>query len=124
MRDAGQEFLLFSLRVSRLLLPVSGGDEEARTPGPLRARQVLSQLSYTPTLINLRFRFKGRFHKRNLSLFILKSYILDLVRSYHSLNCEIRDFYFVAFDLRRNQRFRLGHKNKHSTESQVSLERR
>ena len=28
-----------------------GGDEEDRTPDPLRARQVLSQLSYTPTFI-------------------------------------------------------------------------
>jgi hypothetical protein len=28
----------------------SGGDEEDRTPDPLRARQVLSQLSYTPIL--------------------------------------------------------------------------
>ena len=28
----------------------NGGDEEDRTPDPLRARQVLSQLSYTPTL--------------------------------------------------------------------------
>ena len=27
-----------------------GGDEEDRTPDPLRARQVLSQLSYTPKL--------------------------------------------------------------------------
>ena len=27
---------------------MSGGDEEDRTPDPLRARQVLSQLSYTP----------------------------------------------------------------------------
>ena len=26
----------------------SGGDEEDRTPDPLRARQALSQLSYTP----------------------------------------------------------------------------
>ena len=26
----------------------AGGDEEVRTPDPLRARQVLSQLSYTP----------------------------------------------------------------------------
>ena len=26
----------------------AGGDEEDRTPDPLRARQVLSQLSYTP----------------------------------------------------------------------------
>ena len=29
--------------------PVFGGDEENRTPDPLLARQVLSQLSYTPT---------------------------------------------------------------------------
>ena len=29
----------------------SGGDEEDRTPDPLRARQVLSQLSYTPILV-------------------------------------------------------------------------
>ena len=28
--------------------PVFGGDEENRTPDPLLARQVLSQLSYTP----------------------------------------------------------------------------
>ena len=28
----------------------NGGDEEDRTPDPLRARQVLSQLSYTPIL--------------------------------------------------------------------------
>ena len=27
----------------------AGGDEEDRTPDPLLARQVLSQLSYTPT---------------------------------------------------------------------------
>ena len=29
-------------------LPEIGGDEENRTPDPLLARQVLSQLSYTP----------------------------------------------------------------------------
>ena len=28
--------------------PYHGGDEEARTPDPLLAKQVLSQLSYTP----------------------------------------------------------------------------
>ena len=28
-----------------------GGDEEDRTPDPLRARQVLSQLSYTPMVL-------------------------------------------------------------------------
>ena len=30
-----------------------GGDEEDRTPDPLRAKQVLSQLSYTPMAGNL-----------------------------------------------------------------------
>ena len=32
----------------RFLPTPNGGDEEDRTPDPLRARQVLSQLSYTP----------------------------------------------------------------------------
>ena len=31
--------------------PIYGGDEEIRTPDPLLARQVLSQLSYTPILV-------------------------------------------------------------------------
>ena len=31
-------------------LRMNGGDEETRTPDPLRARQVLSQLSYAPIL--------------------------------------------------------------------------
>ena len=36
---------------SRVLFPhVLGGDEEDRTLDPLRARQVLSQLSYTPII--------------------------------------------------------------------------
>ena len=30
-----------------------GGDEEDRTPDPLLAKQVLSQLSYTPTRLSL-----------------------------------------------------------------------
>ena len=35
-----------------LVLPLPlGGDEEVRTPDPLRAKQVLSQLSYTPTFV-------------------------------------------------------------------------
>ena len=34
---------------------IYGGDEEIRTPDPLLARQVLSQLSYTP--ISLSFNF-------------------------------------------------------------------
>ena len=36
------------LRLSQTSLSLHGGDEGIRTPDPLRARQVLSQLSYTP----------------------------------------------------------------------------
>ena len=35
----------------RFLPTPNGGDEEDRTPDPLRARQVLSQLSYTPIFL-------------------------------------------------------------------------
>ena len=35
----------------KFLKTVLGGDEESRTPDPLLARQVLSQLSYTPTFL-------------------------------------------------------------------------
>ena len=40
----------YSTSVTLLTYPFGyvGGDEEDRTPDPLRARQVLSQLSYTP----------------------------------------------------------------------------
>ena len=37
----------------RFLPTPNGGDEEDRTPDPLRARQVLSQLSYTPIFSSL-----------------------------------------------------------------------
>ena len=33
-----------------MLFKLSNGDKEIRTPDPLLARQVLSQLSYTPIL--------------------------------------------------------------------------
>ena len=36
--------------VLAFLLKCHGGDEEIRTPDPLLARQVLSQLSYTPKI--------------------------------------------------------------------------
>ena len=47
---------LSGVRSNRLSYkPNNGGDEEIRTPDPLLARQVLSQLSYTPILlINLK----------------------------------------------------------------------
>ena len=46
----------FSKNSSRLVFRV-GGDEENRTPDPLLARQVLSQLSYTPMVFVLLFLF-------------------------------------------------------------------
>ena len=39
---------------SQLGFPVGGGDEEDRTPDPLLAKQVLSQLSYTPVFVGFR----------------------------------------------------------------------
>ena len=41
--------------LTRSLQEKLGGDEEDRTPDPLLARQVLSQLSYTPTVARLRY---------------------------------------------------------------------
>ena len=34
---------------------INGGDEENRTPDPLLARQVLSQLSYAPIMVCILF---------------------------------------------------------------------
>ena len=52
----------FSANGRRFRLPTPfGGDEENRTPDPLLARQVLSQLSYTPILQGLRKYFHS-FH--------------------------------------------------------------
>ena len=52
-------FLLFLVLVVNVLasslIKDVGGDEEIRTPDPLLARQVLSQLSYTPIVGYLSF---------------------------------------------------------------------
>ena len=40
--------LLFSYAIFKVLNFITGGDKEIRTLDPLLARQVLSQLSYTP----------------------------------------------------------------------------
>ena len=58
-----QMALRFSLMLM-LLFRSDGGDEEDRTPDPLLAKQVLSQLSYTP--------IQGiRFHLMTFSSFLL-----------------------------------------------------
>ena len=44
-------FFRLGYRLSCLSL-AHGGDEEDRTPDPLRARQMLSQLSYTPIFLS------------------------------------------------------------------------
>ena len=41
--------LLFSTKQTNCQI-LNGGDEEIRTPDPLLARQVLSQLSYAPIM--------------------------------------------------------------------------
>ena len=51
--------LLYSFqRTDFLIKDQDGGDEENRTPDPLLARQVLSQLSYTPIML-----FSKLFHR-------------------------------------------------------------
>ena len=57
--------------------PVLGGDEENRTPDPLLARQVLSQLSYTP--ISKYFYLVGK------SNFSAKTYFKAFLTSFHLL---------------------------------------
>ena len=53
------EPILIRPAVVRFIPSPFGGDEEDRTPDPLRAKQVLSQLSYTPVseAVDSRLRF-------------------------------------------------------------------
>ena len=51
--------------------PSFGGDEEDRTPDPLLAKQVLSQLSYTP-MFGFPSVFQASFCRHSFSLSILK----------------------------------------------------
>ena len=66
-----------------------GGDEEDRTPDPLLAKQVLSQLSYTPIALLLLFPFPATVSSGILKIeqcllyFPLPS--IDLFRVEHSL---------------------------------------
>ena len=53
-----------------------GGDKEARTPDPLLAKQVLSQLSYTPTLSRFGLLFRGSLFQKTLKI---KQYLFALL---------------------------------------------
>ena len=55
--------------------PVLGGDERNRTADPLLARQVLSQLSYTPIFLGSSFKsnFTQRFLYSNFSLLVFST---------------------------------------------------
>ena len=53
-------------RINSVAQSTNGGDEEDRTPDPLRARQVLSQLSYTPMLLT----FSTKYILLYLSFFV------------------------------------------------------
>ena len=55
-----------------------GGDEEDRTPDPLRARQVLSQLSYTPIFSGFRIATSSfQDPKTNAAAFVYVFYFLE-----------------------------------------------
>ena len=47
---------------------MNGGDEEIRTPDPLLARQVLSQLSYTPMVLVVNIVFGKTFGTTRASI--------------------------------------------------------
>ena len=69
--------ILSSFRVRRL---AAGGDNRDRTDDPLLAKQVLSQLSYTP-IASFPF-FQGSFTLRNALLFTKK---VSSLRKHHNL---------------------------------------
>ena len=60
--------------------PLSG-DEEDRTPDPLLARQVLSQLSYTPTGLQ-GFRYASVFLEVLIQTLKIKQHLLDFLPLY------------------------------------------
>ena len=67
-------------------IQVSGGDEENRTPDPLLARQVLSQLSYTPKFYPTLRQFQLDIHYVLSSLHFLDLNKITLSKSSSCLN--------------------------------------
>ena len=57
-----------------LVKGIFGGDEESRTPDPLLARQVLSQLSYTPTGVFVSLFVFSCSYRKALSGFLLEHF--------------------------------------------------
>ena len=53
--------------------PTYGGGKEIRTPDPLRARQVLSQLSYTPILLrdHVSLKIKQRYYPEFIVILVV-----------------------------------------------------
>ena len=74
--------MLYITALKLFVLPSSlGGDEENRTPDPLLAKQVLSQLSYTPIALLLLFsifRFLSGILKIEQCLSLLSYFSLSL----------------------------------------------
>ena len=71
-----------------------GGDEEDRTPDPLLAKQVLSQLSYTP-MFGFPSVFQASFCRHSFSLSILKIEQCFLSTSLSPLLTEASELSFV-----------------------------
>ena len=63
-------FILFSN--NNVTLFVTGGGKESRTPDPLLARQVLSQLSYTPIFAKFKLDFGGLKWTRTTDLTLIR----------------------------------------------------
>ena len=73
-------FLLYSFQRTGFLIFIrNGGDEENRTPDPLLARQVLSQLSYTPIIgLHLFIRYRCFIFLIKMSFMQLLSFSLSV----------------------------------------------
>ena len=76
--------------------PTFGGDEEDRTPDPLRARQMLSQLSYTPILCpapsKLNNAFKTILADRSLISFCLLLLRKEVIQPHLPIRLPCYDF--------------------------------
>ena len=66
------DFFVFLCVVFNVLWLVASGDNEIRTRDPLLARQVLSQLSYTPMMFHLFFTLNGVKWTRTIDLTLIR----------------------------------------------------